>query len=255
MSNGMKISSSAPSRKTGQKLGLKSNLVSGLIFSALITSSAGLVSAQIQPSQIQQPYANAQIQQRPASNAAFTDPRNVPADLARIDSALNNTASFSGRFAQYASDGSFAQGTIYLRRPGKLRFEYDAPHPLLIVSDGVTLTQQDSVLETTDRVPLASTPLNFFLKENVNLANDTEVISLIKTFNETRVTARDGSGGIDGAITMVFDARTLALKEWVIEDSFGGETRVILSDLKYNERINPRLFILRDEQRRNRRER
>jgi len=187
--------------------------------------------------------------------APFTDPQNVPADLARLDSSLNATTSFSGRFAQYASDGSFAQGTIYLRRPGKLRFEYDAPNPLLIVSDGVTLTQQDRALETTDRVPLTATPLNFFLKENVNLANDTEVTSLIKTFNETRVTARDGSGDIDGAITMVFDAGTLALKEWVISDSFGGETRVILSDLKYNERINPRLFTLRDTSRRDRRNR
>ncbi len=209
-------------------------------------ANLGLASAQI--SNPGQP----QIQQ-PVYTAPFSDPQNVPADLARIDSALNATSSFSGRFAQYASDGSFAQGTIYLRRPGKLRFEYDTPNPLLIVSDGVTLTQQDRVLETTDRVPLSSTPLNFFLKENVNLANDTEVTSLIKTFNEIRVTARDGSGDIDGAITMVFDAQNIALREWIISDSFGGETRVILSDLKYNERINPRLFVLRDSSRRDRR--
>jgi len=217
--------------------------ICALVSATLMTSMSGLVNAQTQQLPIQQPqFGQAQVQQ-PYVNPQYQQ------------QALNNTSSFSGRFAQYASDGSFAQGTVYLRRPGKLRFEYDAPHPLLIVSDGVTLTQQDSVLETTDRIPLASTPLNFFLKENVNLANDTEVTSLIKTFNETRVTARDGSGDIDGAITMVFDAGTLALKEWVIADSFGGETRVILSDLTYNERINPRLFTLRDEQRRNRRDR
>jgi len=122
----------------------------------------------------------------------------------------------------------------------------------LIVSDGVTLTQQDKALETIDRVPLSATPLNYFLKENINLANDTEVIGLQKTFNEWRVTARDGSGEMDGAITMVFNAENLALKEWIIADSFGGETRVLLSDLRYNERINPRLFILRDEPRRRR---
>jgi len=168
---------------------------------------------------------------------------------------MNSTVSFSGRFAQYASDGSFAQGQVYIKRPGKLRFEYDAPNPLLIVSDGVTLTQQDKALETIDRVPLTATPLNFFLKENIDLARDTEVTSLIKTHNEWRVTARDGSGEMDGAITMVFDGNTLALKEWIIADSFGGETKVILSDLRYNERINPRLFVLRDESRRDRRRR
>lgn len=185
--------------------------------------------------------------QTPQSVAqAFTDPRNVPADLSRIDSALNNIGSFSGRFTQHNTDGTVDQGKIYLRRPGKLRFEYDAPNPLLIVSDGVTLIQQDRALETSDRVPLSATPLNYFLKENVNLANDTEVVSLIKTPAETRVTSRDGSGEMDGEITMVFDARNLALRGWTIADAFGGQTHVRLSDLEYNQRIDPRKFILRD---------
>jgi len=215
-----------------------------LMMAATLTVLAPMAIAQVQP--------QAQIV-APGPQAAFTDPRNVPADLARVDAAMNSTASFSGRFAQYAADGSFAQGQVYIKRPGKLRFEYDAPNPLLIVSDGVTLTQQDKALETIDRVPLSATPLNYFLKENINLANDTEVIGLQKSYNEWRVTARDGSGELDGAITMVFDAQNLALKEWVIADSFGGETRVLLSDLRYNERINPRLFILRDDSRRGRR--
>ena len=70
-----------------------------------------------------------------------------------------------------------------------------------------------------------------------------KLLRLQKTYNEWRVTARDGSGELDGAITMVFDANTLALKEWIIADNFGGETRVLLSDLKYNERINPRVSL------------
>ena len=111
------------------------------------------------------------------------------------------------------------------------------------------MTQQDRALETFDRVPLASTPLNFFLRENVNLARDTEVVALQKLPNEWRVAARDGSGEMDGVITMIFDAQTLALKEWIITDGFGGNTRVILSNLRYNERLDPRLFILREQRR------
>jgi len=186
---------------------------------------------------------------------AFSDPQNVPADLARLDNALNSTGSFQGRFTQYGADGSIATGNIFLKRPGKLRFEYDLPSPLLIVSDGVTLVQQDRALETMDRVPLASTPLNFFLKENVQLQRDTEVVGLTKDANQIRMTARDGSGNIDGDITMVFDAQNLALREWVIADSFGGTTRVVLSDLQYNQRVDPRLFVLRDDNRRDRRRR
>jgi len=191
--------------------------------------------------------------QAPAPMAAFTDPSNVPADLARIDQALNNTGSFQGRFTQYGSDGSIATGNIFIKRPGKLRFEYDAPNPLLIVSDGVTLLQHDRELETKDRVPLAATPLNFFLKEDVQLQQDTEVVGLIKTPQEIRVSARDGSGEVDGTMTMVFDPATLALMQWIITDSFGGETRVVLSDLKYNQKVSARMFVLRDESRRERR--
>lgn len=187
---------------------------------------------------------------------AFTHPQTVPQDLAAVDAGLNNTASFSGRFAQYGADGSYATGTVHLQRPGKVRFEYDDPNPLLIVSDGVTLVQHDKALETFDRVPLSATPLNYFLKENVNLANDTEVVSFQKLPGQWRVTARDGSGQLDGAITMAFDPATMALSEWVIMDEFGGQTTVRLSELRYNERIDPRKFILReDSDRRDRRRR
>lgn len=206
--------------------------------------------------------ATAQYAQAPAQPGAqaqalpaFTHPQTVPQDLARIDAALNGTASFSGRFAQYGSDGSYATGTVQLQRPGKVRFAYDDPNPLLIVSDGVTLVQHDKALQTYDRVPLSATPLNYFLKENVRLQSDTEVIGLQKLPTEWRVTARDGSGELEGAITMVFDPQTLALTQWVISDEFGGQTAVQLSDLRYNQRIDPRQFVLRDDSRRDRRRR
>ncbi len=201
--------------------------------------------------------AIAQVQAAPTQQVqrlpAFTHMAQVETDLARISAKLNSTASFSGRFAQYASDGSFSQGKIYLKRPGKIRFEYDAPAPFLLVSDGVTVTQVDRQLDTKDRVPLKATPLAFFLAENIKLEDDVEVIALRKTIDAVSVTAKDGSGQMDGAITMVFDPTSLALKEWIVHDAFGQETKVILSELIYNQRLNSRLFVLRDDNRRDRR--
>lgn len=177
----------------------------------------------------------------------FTDPANVRADLARIDASMNATFSFQGDFRQVAPNGAVSKGKIWLQRPGKVRFEYDAPSPLLIVSDGVTLVQNDRQLETFDRVPLSATPLNYFLKENINLAQDTEVTALQKLPGQWIVTARDGSGQQEGAITLVFDSETLALQSWIIADDFGGATRVSLTNLQYNGRIDPRKFVLRDD--------
>ncbi len=203
--------------------------------------------------QTMQAQAPGQTLQAATRLPAFTNPDTVSQDLAKIDNALNNTISFSGRFAQYGSDGSFSQGVIYLKRPGKIRFEYEGNNGLLLVSDGVTLTQIDKALNTKDRVPLKSTPLSFFLSENIKLEDDVEIIALQKTPEAVRVTAKDGSGEMDGAITMIFDPATLALKEWIVHDGFGQQTRVILSNLEYNQRLNPRLFILRDDRRRQRR--
>lgn len=188
-----------------------------------------------------------------SNQAAFTDPSSVRADLARIDGAMNATTTFSGDFKQFSPDGSVATGKVYLSRPENLRFEYDSPNPLLIVADNGMLVQHDKDLQTYDRVPLSATPLSYFLKENLNLANDAQVVALQKDATNWSVTARDGSGEMDGAITMVFDAQNLALKEWIITDDFGGQTRVVLSNLSYNARLDPRLFILREDS--NRRDR
>ena len=219
---------------------------------AFFKTASGLALGLMAMSAIAQTMPNA-VAAAPAQLPAFTHRTQVAGDLAKISAKLNATASFSGRFAQYASDGSFSQGNIYLKRPGKVRFEYDAPAPYLLVSDGVTLTQVDRKLGTKDRIPLKTTPLAFFLGENVNLADDVEVVSLQKTPMAISLTAKDGSGEMDGAITMVFDPTSLALQEWVVHDSFGQQTKIVLSNLKYNQRLNPRLFVLRDEKRRERR--
>lgn len=200
----------------------------------------------------------AKAQNAPFSNAqpaqtSFTDRANVANDLAVLSEALNAMETFSGRFTQYNWDGTLDQGEIFLSRPGKIRFEYAAPSPLLLISDGTWMVQHDKELETTDRIPLNQTPLSFFLSEDVDLANDVDVVGLVKTLNEVRVSARDGSGEVDGILTMVFSSPDLQLKEWVVQDSLGTETRVALSDLQINQRISARKFIFREDSRRQRR--
>lgn len=191
--------------------------------------------------------ASAQNFQTPPTQntvAGFTHPDTVKADLAQLDLALNNTGTLRGRFVQTGSDGRQARGTLYLQRPGKIRFEYDAPNPMLIVSDGVTIMQTDKALGTSDRIPLKSTPLDFFLKNQVSLERDTQVLGLQKRPGVTSVTVRDGSGQAAGEMTLVFNSNNYALNEWTVLDEFGTRTKVELMDLVYNESLDPRLFIL-----------
>ena len=81
-----------------------------------------------------------------------------------------------------------------MSRPGKVRFDYDDPVPLLLVSDGATVALQDADLETTDRVPLAKTPLNLLLSDKLDFeAQAEEVIDVRRTGDKTNIMLRDES--------------------------------------------------------------
>lgn len=210
---------------------------------ALSTALIGLGFAGLAHAQLSAPAA----QQSAQPIAAFTHPQTVAQDLARLDLALNNTGTLSARFVQSNAEGGQAFGALSLNRPGKIRFDYDDPNPMLIISDGVTITQRDEKLGTSDRIPLSSTPLDFFLKSDLSLARDTEVVALQRYTDQTRVTVRDGKGQTAGEMTLVFNEPNLALLEWIVVDEYGSTTRVQLSDLVYNQPMDPRLFQIRDE--------
>jgi len=191
----------------------------------------------------------AAAQNAPAGQAqyqAFSHPATVQQDLARLDLALNNTGTLTGDFLQYNQNGGVARGTLALQRPGKIRFEYAAPASLLIVSDGAFITQQNTKLGTADRIPLSATPLGAFLKADLRLGRDTKVVGLQKFQDRTAVTIADKNGKQAGQMTLVFNEPNLALREWIVVDEFGQTTRVELSNLRYNEELNPRLFIVRN---------
>ena len=99
------------------------------------------------------------------------------ADLQRVTTYLNSLQSIQGNFVQLAADGRSARGTFYLKKPGRIRFEYDKPNPTLIVADGTTVAVSNSELHTTNRYPIGSTPLRLLLT-NVDLANDPHVVSV-----------------------------------------------------------------------------
>lgn len=185
---------------------------------------------------------------------AFTHPQSVKADLEQLSKALNYTGTLRGRFVQTGQDGRTARGTLHLKRPGKIRFEYDAPNPMLIVSDGVTIMQSNKALGTSDRIPLKSTPLDFFLKSEVSLERDTNVLGLQKGPDGISVTVQDNTGRAAGQMTLTFNPQNFALTRWNVLDEFGTSTTVDLTDLVYNQEIDPALFILpgskRDRRRR-----
>ncbi|MEO1643219.1 MAG: outer-membrane lipoprotein carrier protein LolA [Pseudomonadota bacterium] len=166
--------------------------------------------------------------------------------IERARTSLSSAKTASGRFTQANADGSIYGGTFALSRPGKLRFDYDAPVPVLIVSDGTTVAMEDSELETIDRIPLGATPLGLILDDDLRSTDDIIINSVIERETGFEITVEDATGEMAGTLTMLFDKTSNALTGWRTVDAELNMTRVSLSDVETNQRINPRQFILRD---------
>eukprot|EP01013_Petalomonas_cantuscygni_P005697 TRINITY_DN1638_c0_g1_i1.p1 TRINITY_DN1638_c0_g1~~TRINITY_DN1638_c0_g1_i1.p1 ORF type:complete len:220 (-),score=55.22 TRINITY_DN1638_c0_g1_i1:266-925(-) len=166
--------------------------------------------------------------------------------LERASTALAKVKTASGTFEQLAPDYTESTGRFALSRPGKVRFDYDAPTPLLVVSDGTTVALQDSELETTDRVPLGTTPLALLLDDEIDFATEAEVLDVTTGNGRVAITLRDQSGEMDGTLTLLMQESDMALTGWRTVDSGGNMTQVQLTDVNYGKRLNPRLFVLKD---------
>jgi len=168
------------------------------------------------------------------------------AALTAASAALNATSTLQGRFRQMSPDGARAVGAFYLQRPGRLRFEYDAPATLTIVASGGTISMRDRELRTTERTTVSSTPLQFLLKPNINLARDARVTRVARDAEALLLTLRDRSGAAEGEITLRLEGEALTLRSWEVVDATGAATRIWLSEITRPERIEPRLFRLED---------
>ena len=162
--------------------------------------------------------------------------------LARANQTLNAVVRLQGRFVQNSPDGSRATGTFYLQRPGKLRFQYDPPATLLIVSDGTTVATHDNALRTTDRTALRNTALNLVLRTHVDLERDANVTRVARQGDWLFIKVRDRNGLADGELTLWFAGPNADLRAWDVVDATGARTRITLNGISAPASIDPALF-------------
>ena len=166
--------------------------------------------------------------------------------LDRIEVYLNSITTLRAGFDQVAPDGALAAGDFYLRRPGRLRFEYAPPTPILVVADRVWLIFHDTELGQVDRLPLYSTPLGFLVKSEIAFDDQIVVEGLERLPGELRLRLRDSEDAGEGALTLVFTDSPLRLWQWRVTDPQGLTTRITLRDVEINVPLDPTLFVFDD---------
>lgn len=172
----------------------------------------------------------------------------APPSLDRINAYFNAMRGLQANFIQTAPDGRKFDGVLYLLRPGRMRFEYAPPAALEIVADGRTVRVADRKLKTHDDYFIGQTPLKFLLQPKIDIAKDTKVLDLKRFGPEIILTIEDKSTfGGTSRIRVVFEGETYALKEWIVTDPQGNDTRVTLSNVNLAALPDKALFVI-DEQ-------
>jgi outer membrane lipoprotein-sorting protein len=149
---------------------------------------------------------------------------------ARINGYFNSFQTLKGEFVQTGAKGRSTRGVMHLSKPGKLRFEYEPPNPLLIASDGKWLTIKNKAKEKGDQVPLSSTPLRLIVASKLNLLAEASVVQFEQINGMTTMGLVDKKGTIAGQMYLVFDDNRNELLQWIIVDGKGQRTTVELSN-------------------------
>lgn len=168
--------------------------------------------------------------------------------LSAISQYLNALQTVSTKFTQVNSDGSISTGTLYIRRPGRARFEYDRPNTALVMAGGGQVAIFDDKSNAPpEQYPLSRTPLSLILDQNVNLGRANMVTAHQFDGTATTVVAQDPANPEYGTIALKFTGPPVELRQWVITNGDGSQTTVILDRLQPQDNLPAILFSIPQE--------
>jgi outer membrane lipoprotein-sorting protein len=175
--------------------------------------------------------------------AAVTFDSGQRALLEKVNNYFNSVTNLVGKFIQVGPDGGKTEGQFYMQKPGKIRFEYDPPSTIELISNGQDVVVRDSKLQTQDLYPLSQTPLKFLLSDKLDLLKDANVVGVYQDdlFVTVVIEEKNVLAGTHRLMIM-FGKKDLQLKQWTVTDPQGYDTTVAVSDLDTSKKPDPKLF-------------
>lgn len=163
--------------------------------------------------------------------------------LSELSSYFNGMKTASSAFTQINDDGTISTGKVLIERPGRIRFQYNPPDQSLVMAgDGLVAVFDNKSNQPPERFPLSKTPLFLILEREVNLNRANMVVGHFDDGTATTVVAQDPDHPEYGNIQLIFTDEPVELRQWVINDSGGSTTTVILGDLELGGRMSADLF-------------
>jgi outer membrane lipoprotein-sorting protein len=161
--------------------------------------------------------------------------------LQRVAAYLNSIHTLTAKFTQVGTTRA-STGRLWVSRPGRMRFEYDPPVPILLLADTINVYYLDKQLQETQQVGLKTTPAWLLLRDPVSFGSDVIVTGFEHQGSTIRVTVVERARPDDGSLTMVFADNPVTLRGWTILDQRGRTTTISLSDMQFGMALDPMLF-------------
>lgn len=173
--------------------------------------------------------------------------------IERVEAYLSRINTIVSEFTQVAPDGSLATGKFYLQRPGKMRWQYNPPTPVLIVTSKNQLVYYDYELEQVSYIPLAGSLISFLAQDKIVFNGDIAITQFESQAKMIRIEVTQREKPTDGKLMLEFSDVPLQLRSMVITDATGQVTTVALNGAKFGADIDPALFVFKDPRKSKRR--
>lgn len=166
------------------------------------------------------------------------------ADEARqIENYLNNIKTLQATFVQTASNGSSAEGKIYIAKPNRIRMEYNDPTSVLIVGDGDYIVYNDKDLDQVTHIDYDDIPATLILANDIKIdGTNLKISDYYKDAGSTTVTLEYPNKKDISPITLTFSNSPIELKQWRIIDPQSVEVTVSVYDAVKDAEISPEIF-------------
>ena len=164
------------------------------------------------------------------------------ASTAEVERYINSIRTLKARFVQSNPNGSVVQGTFYVRRPGRMRFEYDAPSQLKIVADGYQVTMWDIATKDFGQWPIGWTAASFLVKDQLSLTGDLQVEKSERQDGMLHLTLSQPRKPQEGKVIVRLSENPMTLRGWTIIDNRGNHVNVSLQDVQSGIQLADQLF-------------
>ena len=162
--------------------------------------------------------------------------------ILRAEQSIKNISTLEAEFTQISSDGSYAIGKFYFRRPFQMRLEYNLEQPYNLITTRKWLIVDEPADKKVTNYPISETPLKLLLEEKFSLRGE-EFSTKARTDNAlVEIILGREDEELSGTLILLFDTDSMNLRGWIIKDAMGVETKVTLQNEIYGRKLPNKLF-------------